>query len=108
MRKPRRTKSTKPLTRSVGVRELKSSLSAFLREVKEGATLIVTEHDAAIAELRPLSAAFNPANTVLQSWAESGTIQLPIRAKNPLGHSPLSLPDGTAVQLLDEDRRDER
>lgn len=37
--------------RTVGVRELKSQLSHYLRLVKEGERIFITEHDRVIAEL---------------------------------------------------------
>ena len=39
--------------RSVGIRELKSKLSECVREVKHGATIIVTEHGKRVARLVP-------------------------------------------------------
>jgi antitoxin (DNA-binding transcriptional repressor) of toxin-antitoxin stability system len=38
----------------VGTRELKSRLSAYLRKVKSGQTITVTEHDVAIGQIIPL------------------------------------------------------
>jgi len=39
---------------SVGSRELKTRLGAYLREVRRGATLLVTDRGEPVAELRPL------------------------------------------------------
>jgi prevent-host-death family protein len=41
---------------SVGSRELKTRLGRYLRRVRRGATLVVTDRGEAIAELRPLEA----------------------------------------------------
>ncbi len=38
----------------VGVRELKTRLGTYLRRVREGRTLVVTDRGEPIAELRPL------------------------------------------------------
>jgi prevent-host-death family protein len=38
----------------VGARELKTRLGAYLRQVRRGATLVVTERGEPVAELRPL------------------------------------------------------
>ena len=38
---------------SVGIRELKSRLSECVREVKKGATIVVTEHGRRVARLVP-------------------------------------------------------
>ena len=37
--------------RSVGIRELKSKLSACVREVKRGGTIVVTEHGRRVARI---------------------------------------------------------
>ena len=39
--------------RSIGIRELKSKLSECVREVKQGATIVVTEHGRRVARLVP-------------------------------------------------------
>ena len=39
--------------RSVGIRQLKSKLSECVREVKRGATIVVTEHGKRVARLIP-------------------------------------------------------
>jgi len=39
--------------RRVGIRELKAKLSECVREVKRGATLVVTEHGKGVARLVP-------------------------------------------------------
>ena len=41
----------------VGVRELRQNLSVYLDRVKEGETLVVTEHGHAVARLAPLQRA---------------------------------------------------
>jgi prevent-host-death family protein len=41
--------------REIGARELKTRLGAYLREVRDGATIIVTERGEPVAEIRPLS-----------------------------------------------------
>ncbi len=43
--------------KKVGARELKTRLGTYLRQVREGTTIIVTERGEPIAELRPLSKA---------------------------------------------------
>lgn len=40
--------------REIGARELKTRLGAYLREVREGNTIIVTERGEPVAEIRPL------------------------------------------------------
>lgn len=39
---------------TVGVRELKSQLSKYLRQVKSGRTVVITEHGKVVAQLGPI------------------------------------------------------
>ncbi len=41
------------MERRVGIRELKSKLSAYVREVKRGGTIVVTDHGEGVARLIP-------------------------------------------------------
>ena len=43
--------------KKVGARELKTRLGTYLREVREGTTIVVTERGQPVAELRPLGKA---------------------------------------------------
>lgn len=54
-RRQRRAEPPAPVdrTQTVGVRELKSSLSAFLRRVGDGESLIVTDRGRPVARLSP-------------------------------------------------------
>lgn len=44
----------------VGVREFRGNLTAFLRQVRQGRTLLVTSHDQVVAELHPPSGRYRP------------------------------------------------
>jgi len=95
--------------KTVGVKQLKARLSAYLRRVRAGATILVTDRDEVVAELRPARRrrrAGEPLEEILQDLAESGEIT---RASAPkLGWTwkvpGLGLPPGTALRLLDEIR----
>ena len=43
------------MTRAVGARELKTRLGRYLREVRRGRTIVVTERGEPVAELRPIA-----------------------------------------------------
>jgi antitoxin (DNA-binding transcriptional repressor) of toxin-antitoxin stability system len=86
----------------VGVRELRQNLSVYLARVKRGATLTVTEHGHAVAELRPLPA---EADALARLVAEGRVTQAP--------RSPSALPrplrlrlDPPVSALLDDLRGD--
>lgn len=60
---------------NVGVKELKNSLSRYLRAVSAGETVLVTERGKVVAELRPRAAA--PASAgeeVLDKLARDGVL----------------------------------
>lgn len=57
--------------RSVGIRELKSKLSECVRDVKAGATIIVTEHGRRVARIVPEG---EPLDERLRTLKTDGTI----------------------------------
>jgi prevent-host-death family protein len=50
---------------SVGVRELRQNLSVYLRRVKAGERLVVTERNLPVAELVPLDADLDPVERMI-------------------------------------------
>lgn len=86
----------------VGVKELKDRLSQYLREVKAGAVVLVSERTRVIAEMRRPTMAEEPsrATSLLHDWAQEGSISLPRAAKRKCQKSPVHLPAGTARRIL--------
>jgi antitoxin (DNA-binding transcriptional repressor) of toxin-antitoxin stability system len=90
--------------KTVGVRELKNRLSAYLRLVKSGEEVLVTDRGEVIAELRQPS----PRPT-LPYPALLDAIRLG-RARGGLANTPelyrplAAAPQATAARLLDEER----
>lgn len=97
--------------KSVGVKQLKSRLSEYLRLVRTGETVFVTDRDEVVAELRPAHrqpAAADSLGELLDSLAERGEIT---RASVPKRQwkwnaKGLGLAAGSANVLLDEIRGD--
>jgi antitoxin (DNA-binding transcriptional repressor) of toxin-antitoxin stability system len=98
------------LLKTVGIKELKNSLSAYLREVRGGATVLITDRNDIVAELHEPYSRTNVAdssiNPLLLEWAEAGVVTLPRIKKEPLQHSSIHSPAGTAKDLLDSDRKE--
>lgn len=93
--------------KQVGVRELKNHLSAYLREVRRGVRILVSDRSTVVAELREPGAAYEPDsddNPVLSQWIREGVVKPASRAKAPLPRAPVSLANGTAARLLAADR----
>jgi antitoxin (DNA-binding transcriptional repressor) of toxin-antitoxin stability system len=92
--------------KAVGVKQLKARLSEYLRLAKAGETVLVTERDEVIAELRPARRQALPAteiDDVLDDLAAAGHIT---RASQPKARwtwraAGLGLPAGTANALID-------
>lgn len=95
--------------KTVGVKELKDNLSAYLREVRRGVRILVSDRSVVVAELREPGAAYGSDaafHPILEEWVRKGLVTLPTRPKMKMPASPLKLPDGTARRLLDEERGD--
>ncbi len=95
--------------KTVGIKELKNNLSAYLREVRGGATVLVSDRDNIVAEVREpygpriLGEELNP---LLLEWAQAGVAWLPTTGKAPLPVSPVTLRAGTSAKLLKSDREE--
>ncbi len=100
--------------KTVGVKDLKNNLSAYLRDVRRGIRILVSDRSTIVAELHEPGAAYSMAesggNPLLAEWAQAGTVILPTRPREPLKATGVKLSDGTASRLIDEDRagREER
>lgn len=91
---------TQPGRASVGVRELRDHLSAYLERVKDGETIIVTEHGRPVARLvrdAPLSP------HLLRLVAE-GKLTLPTEPLPRWEDIPHVSYDGSIQDLMDEIR----
>ena len=97
--------------KTVGVKDLKNNLSAYLREVRRGTRVLVSDRNSVVAELREPGAVYGlagPGDPVMMEWIEAGVVAPPIREKRALPPSPLSLLEGVALRLLDDDRGESR
>jgi len=96
--------------KSIGLKQLKSKLSEYLRLVRSGETVLVTDRDEVIAELRPAHrpGAVNSLDELLDSLADRGEVtraSLPKRRWKCQAER-LGLTAGSARALLDEIRCD--
>ena len=94
--------------KAVGVRELKDRLSEYLRRVKGGEEILVTDRGEVIAEIRkPGHAAPGSPYPKLSAYVARGEARLGGPNRPDLyGALPPLAPMGTALQLLDESRGD--
>jgi antitoxin (DNA-binding transcriptional repressor) of toxin-antitoxin stability system len=95
----------------VGIKQLKARLSEYVRLAKAGETVLVTERDEVVAELRPSRRRTPIADRLeelLDTLAASGEVT---RAAQPKGDwvwrsRGLGLPSGATGGLLDELRQE--
>ena len=83
---------------TVGVRELKTQLSKYLRQVKAGHTIVITEHGQAVGRIVP-------ADDRLQAMVKAGLAQWNGQKLKPM--KPIAkMPEGCSLSdLIIEDRR---
>jgi len=94
--------------KTVGVRELKNSLSEYLRRVRSGESVLVTDRGEVVAELAP------PGDVSAETSLPPGVLALARRGLATVGSAPdaalyRALPRKgprklTASELLDEER----
>lgn len=100
--------------KAVGVRELKAQLSRYLRDVQAGEIVLVTDRGRVVAELRRPGAGAPAEETEWERKLRRLAERVPLRIGEPYDRSiylnkpplPKPLPEGTAQQLLDEERED--
>ena len=91
----------------VGVRELRQNLSVYLRRVKDGETLEVTERGLPVAELRPRSKA--PQSKVDQMIADGRITPARSRPRDlPPPPPPIDPTAPTLSEILQQMRNEER
>lgn len=93
--------------KTVGVRELKNKLSAYLREVRTGVRILVSDRDTVVAELREPQLEYTQGRSEHPLWTEwvRSRMVAPARSgKRKLDRSPVRTPDGASLKLLDEER----
>jgi antitoxin (DNA-binding transcriptional repressor) of toxin-antitoxin stability system len=97
--------------KQVGIRELKDHLSEYLRHVRDGEVVMVTDRGEVVAELRApsMGGELEKKYPGLVEMARQGLVRLPVKPNHPGAHPRLSsvTPPGTAARLLAEDRRED-
>ncbi len=91
---------------TVGIKELKNRLTAYLRRTKQGEEVVVTERGKPIAVIQPIQAPSQPVSLEarLAKLAARGLVKLPSR--KPLKKVRRVTVAGKSVsQLILEDRR---
>jgi prevent-host-death family protein len=86
----------------VGTRELKNRLSEYLRKVKAGETIIVTERGKIIGQIVPLKPSLDER---MQALIEAGIADWNMQKLEPYQPSAINTGEGQLSDLVIEDRR---
>jgi prevent-host-death family protein len=90
--------------KTIGARELKMRLGSYLRQVEDGATIIVTERGRPVAELRPVPLAKGEEEARLDELAALGILQ---RGTGALAaFTPIRLTGRPLSETLADERED--
>ncbi len=96
--------------KAVGVKELKARLSEYIRYVKAGEAVLVTERGDVVAELRPVrgSYAIPRGDVALEAMVAKGEVMEPAAPKGEWTWcvQGAGLEEGTAMGLLEDLRED--
>ncbi|RJX26914.1 MAG: type II toxin-antitoxin system prevent-host-death family antitoxin [Desulfurivibrio sp.] len=92
-------------SRTVGIREAKANLSKYLRSIRQGNEIIITDRGRPIGKIVPIQPEELPLAARLQRLVENGLIET-VRPALSAGRPapPIPLPDELAQRLLQEDR----
>jgi prevent-host-death family protein len=90
----------------VGSRELKTRLGQYLNRVRSGETILVTDRNEPVAELRPLSGDADAPSAAVRKLAARGTLTPPTR-RAASDFKPVPSRGGSASAAVSADR-DER
>jgi prevent-host-death family protein len=92
--------------RVVGIREFKNRLSAYIRAVRGGESVLVTDRGRVVAEMRPFDSSSGvELSAGLAELVRNGTVRLPVvRHDAALYARQPTRAAGAATRLIDEDR----
>lgn len=93
------------MSTTVGTRELKTRLGSYLRLVRSGKVVVVTDRGRPVAELRPIAPSGDDEEAVLRELAALGRIRLGSGDEFP-PLRPVRLRSGSLSDAVLEDRGD--
>lgn len=80
---------------TVGVRELKAQLSAYLRQVKAGQTIVITERGTPIGRITPAGAHLLTIEEKMQRLVDAGLVEW--SGQKPEPFEPVAVNDGPVL-----------
>lgn len=94
--------------KTVGIRKLKDNISGYLREVRSGTIILITDRDRVVAELHEPVVDIDAGHdlSAMSEWIMDGKLQPARTKKKKCPASPVNMKNGTAAYLLDRDREE--
>ena len=86
---------------SVGIRDLKARLSEYIRVVKSGQPVVITEHGKVVARLMPVPQSLDEE---IQAMIDAGIVEWNGKPLPPVKNPPRVRGSKTVADLLIEDR----
>jgi prevent-host-death family protein len=86
---------------NVGLRELKTHLSQYMRQVKSGDTILITEHGRPVGRIVPAPKSLDDQ---IQAMLDGGLIEWNGQHPPPVTHKPRVHGKKTVSEMLIEDR----
>ena len=92
--------------KTVGIKALKDNLSSYLRDVKAGALILVTDRGSVVAELKEpeIGNTICKESSLIKDWIREGRLTPARKRKRRCTLSGIELEKGTAAHLLNQDR----
>jgi len=92
--------------KTVGIKALKDNLSSYLRDVKTGVLILVTDRGSVVAEIKEpeIGNLMYEEDSLMKEWVEEGWLIPARKRKRRCQKSGIELKEGTAAYLLDRDR----
>jgi antitoxin (DNA-binding transcriptional repressor) of toxin-antitoxin stability system len=92
-------------SKELGIKNLKNGLSSYLKEVREGTRILITDRGSIVAEMHQYYGSASDSNSSeLKAMLSRGELNAPQKKKNKCKTSPVSINTMISEKLLSEDR----
>lgn len=89
---------------TIGIREAKIHLSKYLRMVRQGHEVTLTDRGRPVGKIVPIPGSALPLEDRIRTLEEKGVLAPVPQGKKPVLSSPIPVPSDTAQRYLQEDR----
>ena len=92
--------------KTVGIKALKDNLSSYLRDVKAGVLILVTDRGSVVAEIKEpeIGSLMYEESSLMKEWIGEGRLIPARKRKKQCIQSGIELKKGTAAYLLNQDK----